>query len=164
MRKIFKNEKGITLIALVITIIVLLILAGVALSMVAGNEGILTKAEIAASETEIAGAKEQTEIMLAELSADYYEKKFVDKTETGTLVNYIKSALASEKTTSNGGSTTVPPFPPALSSQIIFPFSSKLPETTVFPFLSVTVTLFPSTFTENSPFEVVFSVANADLI
>ena len=97
-----KKQDGITLIALVITIIVLLILAGVALRMVAGNEGILTKAEIAASETEIAGAKEQAEIMLADLSADYYEKKFVDKTETGTLVNYIKSALATAKPTSNG--------------------------------------------------------------
>ena len=97
-----RKNKGITLIALVITIIVLLILAGVALSMVAGNEGILSKAETAVTKTEIAGAKEQAEIMLADLSADYYEKRFVDKTETGTLVNYIKSALASEKSTSNG--------------------------------------------------------------
>ena len=80
----------------------LLILAGVALRMVAGNEGILTKAEIATSETEIAGAKEQTEIMLAELSAEYYEKKFVDKTEVGNLVNYIKNELATAKPTSNG--------------------------------------------------------------
>ena len=35
-----KNQKGITLVALVVTIIVLLILAGVSLSLVMGNEGI----------------------------------------------------------------------------------------------------------------------------
>ena len=38
-----KQEKGITLIALVITIVILLILAGVSLNLVVGNEGILTR-------------------------------------------------------------------------------------------------------------------------
>lgn len=39
-----QNNKGITLIALVITIIVLLILAGVSIAMLTGNNGILTQA------------------------------------------------------------------------------------------------------------------------
>ena len=39
-----KNQKGITLIALVITIIVLLILAGVSISMISGDDGIATQA------------------------------------------------------------------------------------------------------------------------
>ena len=39
------KNKGITLIALVITIIVLLILAGVSLSMISGENGILSKAQ-----------------------------------------------------------------------------------------------------------------------
>ena len=38
-----KAEKGITLVALVITIIVLLILAAVSISMIGGQEGIFTK-------------------------------------------------------------------------------------------------------------------------
>ncbi len=38
-----KERKGITLIALVITIIVLLILAGVSISMLIGDNGILTR-------------------------------------------------------------------------------------------------------------------------
>ena len=38
-----KKERGITLIALVITIIVLLILAGVSIAMLTGNNGILTR-------------------------------------------------------------------------------------------------------------------------
>ena len=39
-----KRERGITLIALVVTIVVLLILAGVSLNLVLGNNGIITKA------------------------------------------------------------------------------------------------------------------------
>jgi hypothetical protein len=39
-----KNNKGITLVALVVTIIVLLILAGVTIAMLTGNSGILTQA------------------------------------------------------------------------------------------------------------------------
>ena len=38
----FKKERGITLVALVVTIVVLLILAGVSISMVLGNNGIVT--------------------------------------------------------------------------------------------------------------------------
>lgn len=40
-----KNEKGITLIALVITIIVLIILAAVSIAMLTGDSGILTEAD-----------------------------------------------------------------------------------------------------------------------
>ena len=39
-----KNQSGITLVALVVTIVVLLILAGVSISMVLGNNGLVTKA------------------------------------------------------------------------------------------------------------------------
>ena len=56
--KINKN-KGITLIALVITIIVLLILAGVSIAMLTGENGILTQAQNAKKETSIAEEKEQ---------------------------------------------------------------------------------------------------------
>lgn len=41
----FKKERGITLVALVVTIVVLLILAGVSISMVLGNNGLVTKAQ-----------------------------------------------------------------------------------------------------------------------
>ena len=54
-----KNQKGITLIALVITIIVLLILAGVTIAMlIGGDNGILNKATRAVSDTEKATAEE----------------------------------------------------------------------------------------------------------
>ena len=44
MEKVFKQKKGITLIALVITIIVLLILAGISIAMLSGDNSILKKA------------------------------------------------------------------------------------------------------------------------
>ncbi len=57
-----QKNKGITLIALVITIIVLLILAGVAISTLTGDNGILTKAVTAKKNTENASAKERIQI------------------------------------------------------------------------------------------------------
>ena len=53
-----KKERGITLIALVITIIVLLILAGVSIAMLTGNNGILTQAQNASEQTEVGAEKE----------------------------------------------------------------------------------------------------------
>ena len=53
-----KENKGITLIALVITIIVLLILAGVSIAMLTGENGILNQAAKAKEETEKAQANE----------------------------------------------------------------------------------------------------------
>ena len=56
---ILKGKKGITLIALVITIIVLLILAGVSIAMLTGNNGILSQAQNANEQTDIGKEKEQ---------------------------------------------------------------------------------------------------------
>ena len=53
MKQKLKNEKGITLVALVITIIVLLILAGVTLSMVMGDSGIFGKSNSAKEKTQL---------------------------------------------------------------------------------------------------------------
>lgn len=44
----FKKEKGITLVALVVTIVVLLILAGVSLSLVLNQQGVVTKSKAGA--------------------------------------------------------------------------------------------------------------------
>lgn len=57
-----KNQKGITLIALVITIIVLLILAGISIATLTGKNGILTQAGNAKEQTEIGSEKEIVEI------------------------------------------------------------------------------------------------------
>ena len=59
MKEFFKGKTGITLIALVITIIVLLILAGVTIAMLTGDNGILTKTTEAKQKTTEAAAKEK---------------------------------------------------------------------------------------------------------
>lgn len=65
--KNIKQTNGITLIALVITIIVLLILAGVAISMLSGKNGILNRATDAKKRTE--ESNEFEKIKLAEMAA-----------------------------------------------------------------------------------------------
>ena len=55
----FKQEKGITLVSLVITIIVMLILAGVSLSMVMGDSSVLDQATQAVDETERSTVKDE---------------------------------------------------------------------------------------------------------
>lgn len=62
MKKVLKNEKGITLIALVITIIILLILASVSIAMLTGENGVLTQAIKAKSETQMANNEEQKKL------------------------------------------------------------------------------------------------------
>lgn len=57
-----KQKNGITLIALVITIIVLLILAGITIATLTGQNGILTKANDAKNETESKSLKEEIEL------------------------------------------------------------------------------------------------------
>ena len=61
------KQKGITLIALVITIIVLLIIAGISLAMLTGENGILKKAMNAKEETQIKGYYEKIELIRNEL-------------------------------------------------------------------------------------------------
>mgnify|MGYP004505354375 FL=1 len=67
-----KKDKGITLIALVISLIVLLILASVTIAALSGNNGILTKAKEAKEKTEIGEEKEVVE--LATISAQMGEE------------------------------------------------------------------------------------------
>ena len=60
------NNSGITLIALVVTIIVLLILAGVSINMLTGQNGILNRAAEAKEKTEISSKDEQRKLAQAE--------------------------------------------------------------------------------------------------
>ena len=91
-----RKERGITLIALVITIIVLLILASVSISMLTGQNGILTQAQNAGKQTDIGTEKEQialayngavtkkqsTDITSDDLN-DQFEANLTDATASG---------------------------------------------------------------------------------
>ena len=74
-----KNQKGVTLIALVVTIVVLLILAGVAIAMLRGDNGILTEATKASDSTKKAEAEEAINNAINEGTTAYYDKKYVTK-------------------------------------------------------------------------------------
>ena len=64
------NIRGITLIALVITIIVLLILAGVSIAMLTGQNGILTQAQNAKDKTEYKNAEEKVRLAVMGAMSD----------------------------------------------------------------------------------------------
>lgn len=57
-----KGTKGITLVALVVTIIILLILAGVSINLLTGQNGLINRAKDSKIQTEIASIKEQIQI------------------------------------------------------------------------------------------------------
>ena len=64
--KSIKQSKGITLIALVITIIVLLILAGVTVAILTGDNGLISKSGEAKKQAEISDGLEQLEIAVTQ--------------------------------------------------------------------------------------------------
>ena len=68
-----KNNYGITLIALAVTIIIMLILAGVTISALTGNSGISSNANQARIQNELAQYKEQMELYLAEKKVENYD-------------------------------------------------------------------------------------------
>ena len=91
--KMRKEERGITLVALVVTIVVLLILAGVSLNLVIGNEGILTRSKEAAdkygkqAENEQQGLNDVEDWMDEQFEGTGIQKVTVNKkaTRNGTI-------------------------------------------------------------------------------
>ena len=88
------KQRGITLIALVVSIIVLIILAGVSIAMLVGENGIITQAQIAKEETE--KAQQNEEKGLQEL------EEYIDSSlggETATTVAQAKGGMRYTNTT-----------------------------------------------------------------
>ncbi len=83
------HEKGITLIALVVTIVVLLILAGVSINLVIGNNGIITKAKDARLETRAASVEDKKDLWKADKEAGTY----IETTQVQTLEELLDSLL-----------------------------------------------------------------------
>ncbi len=79
-----QKNKGITLIALVVTIVVLLILAGVSISMLAGDNGIIEQAKKAKIETTHRGIYEAIELKATEYATEKQTGKY-----TKTLIDYL---------------------------------------------------------------------------
>lgn len=107
-----KNNKGITLIALVITIIVLLILAGVAIAMLTGENSILTRSTDTKYAQDIAKAKDEVSLKVNEFAMEYFEEKYVtediaDKTETLQAAIARKLGAAAEGSLTDADVTVV---------------------------------------------------------
>ena len=98
----FKKEIGITLIALVITIVVLLILAGVSIATLTGNNGILTRANEAEISTELAEYKEQLDLYKVEKYAE--NANFIEETLTAGKENL---SYNTQKTGETGNIKTI---------------------------------------------------------
>lgn len=83
-----KEQKGITLIVLVVTIIVLLILAGISISMVLGDNGVLTNSEEAVIRTKIAGIDEQAKFISSIAALEQYQGKTFKESVKEGLKSY----------------------------------------------------------------------------
>ena len=106
MRNLIRQNKGITLIALVITIIVLLILVGIVVLALTGENGILSKAAEAKAAQAIGEAKDKCALTVAEATEEYYKTAYVNQTPTGGDINdTVVSALTAavdDKTVAEG--------------------------------------------------------------
>lgn len=94
--KLKTQEKGITLIALVIMIIVLLILAGISIAMLVGDNGILTKAASAKVKTEIATEKEFISLSVTQARAEDEKRKLKYDLFNTALNSIIKDGAGRE--------------------------------------------------------------------
>ena len=89
--RINRNVRGITLIALVVTIIVLLILAGVSISMLTGQNGILNRAAEAKEKTETAQKDEEEKMQGYESTIEQYIGKVPEDLRVGSIITYSPS-------------------------------------------------------------------------
>ena len=88
-KNIVKKQIGITLIALVITIIVLLILAGVSIAMLTGQNGILTQANNAKTSTANKSAEEKVKLAVMAARTQSEDASLdLEKLKTEVTTNY----------------------------------------------------------------------------
>ena len=85
----YSRENGITLIALVVTIVVLLILAGVSVNALFGNSGIIEKAKEAQNAMTVATEKDQISLALTEW-------ELTNKTEKTTFEKFMKGKFGED--------------------------------------------------------------------
>ena len=117
------NKKGITLIALVVTVVVLIILAGVSINAVLGDNGIIKQSKLATEETSEKVAREEIKRIVTEYELtsrsqtleEFLKTKIPDRIDSvinngdGTLTvtrsGYAITVNNTEKNSSNGSSS-----------------------------------------------------------
>lgn len=95
-----KKNGGITLIALVITIIVLLILAGISIAMLSGDNGVLNRASQSSVKNQLGSFNDAVSLFVSDKTTEYYEQAYVEQNETvakETLDKYLATEVTAEK-------------------------------------------------------------------
>ena len=85
-----KRERGISLIALIITIIILVILAGIGISSLTGENGIIKNSQNSKLQTEIAAGKEKLQLLYTEQFTEEFVQNNGNNIELGDYLNYIE--------------------------------------------------------------------------
>ena len=74
-----KKEKGITLVALVVTIVILIILAGITIASLTGDNGLLGKVGETKEQTDLAGIREEVALIWNEVQMEIAGKGYNNK-------------------------------------------------------------------------------------
>ena len=135
--KIWNKNRGITLIALVITIIVLLILAGISISMLTGQNGILNRASEAKEKTELAQSEENIILNNYEKTIDKFTSNLPS---TDYTMPYLPDSIKFEIVSGTDLSTGLVIREKATGSEYVW---VEVPKTdTVYPTAGLNVTSF----------------------
>ena len=99
-----KEQRAITLIALAITVIVLLILAGITIGTLTGDNGILTKAREAKEKTEEAQENELRQLTMLEAATNLKNTTYIDKNNETAIIpaGFAVSQVEGENIIENG--------------------------------------------------------------
>lgn len=81
-----RKQNGVTMVALIVTVVVLIILAGITIASIVGEEGVITKTKQAKKDTVIAKEKEQIDMALSALTINNDDKMIT----AGELQNEIQ--------------------------------------------------------------------------
>ena len=97
-----KTSNGITLTVLVVTIIVLLILAGTTISLT-GKSGILDRATTAVDKTNTENVKEQVQVIVSKYMSEYYQESLVDRNNSEDMNTYLNRQFTENSNKTNEG-------------------------------------------------------------
>ena len=111
MKKIKENNKGITMISLVVTIIILLILAGVAI-LTLGENGLFEKAKIAKQRQTEADVKEKINLLVSEYTIEKEQGKtlsqfLTEKKDSGKIDDFVDNNDGTFDIIIDGYTTTI---------------------------------------------------------
>ena len=95
-KRIMRKEKGITLIALIVTIVILIILAGISINLLIGEDGLIGRAKKGSDTYSEQQAKEKLELVLVDMQVDKIDNKEYNQNE------YLTSKIEENEMTVNG--------------------------------------------------------------